>query len=68
MTSSIKDKDGNILNTVELKYDCKELDPSKCKEENNNNIIFVTSSILGIITLIIISAFGYKRYRRSRLI
>ena len=68
VTSSIKDKDGNVLNTVELKYDCKELDPSKCKEENNNNIIFVTSSILGIITLIIISAFGYKRYRRSRLI
>jgi len=68
VTSSIKDKDGNVLNTVELKYDCKELDPSKCKEENNNNIIFVTSSILGIITLIIVSAFGYKRYRRSRLI
>lgn len=68
VTSSIKDKDGNILNTVELKYDCKELDPSKCEEENNNNIIFLTSSILGIIVLIIVSAFGYKRYRKSKLI
>jgi len=68
VTSSIKDKDGNVLNTVELKYDCKELDPSKCKEENNSNIIFLTSSILGILVLIIVSAFGYKRYRRSKLI
>ncbi len=69
VTSSIKDKDGNVLNTVELKYDCKELDPSKCiDEKNNNNIVYLISSILGILVLIIVSAFGYKRYRRSKLI
>ena len=70
VTSTIKDKDGNILNTVELNYDCQELDASKCKaEENNNNRILTIGGIIGLALLIIVGIlFGYKRYRNSKLI
>ena len=63
VTSTIKDKDGNILNTVELNYDCTELDPSKCTSTQDNNIWLIVGIVSGIIILIIGILFGYKRYK-----
>jgi len=68
VTSSIKDKDGNVLNTVELKYDCKELDPSKCSNEQdsnrNNNILTITLVVSSIIILFTVIMFLLKKYRK----
>jgi len=66
VTSIIKDKDGNTLNTVELKYDCKELDPSKCIEEKNT----IWPIIIGIASIILISVLviiGYRVYRIKKI-
>lgn len=62
VTSTIKDKDGNILNTVELNYDCTELYPSKCAS-TQDNIWLIVGMISGIIILILGILFGYKRYK-----
>ncbi len=68
VTSTIKDKDGNILNTVELNYDCQELDASQCRaEENNNNRILTIGSIAGIIIIAGGGILGYRRYRNRKL-
>jgi hypothetical protein len=62
VTSTIKDKDGNILNTVELNYDCTELDPGKCTS-TQDNILLIVGIVSGIIILIIGILFGHKRYK-----
>jgi hypothetical protein len=61
VTSIIKDKDGNILNSIELKYDCQELDASKCIAEKNT-IWPIIIGIVSIILIAILAVIGYKTY------
>lgn len=61
VTSTIKDKDGNILNSMELKYDCQNLNPSKCIDEKSKTP-WLSIIVIIIISLIIVSLFGYRKY------
>ena len=61
VSSIIKDRDGNILNSIELKYDCQELDVSKCIEEKNT--IWPIIGIISIILIAVIGIIGYRLYR-----
>jgi hypothetical protein len=65
VTSIIKDKDGNILNSIELKYDCQELDASKCIAEKNT-IWPIIIGIISIILIAILAVIGYKTYRLKK--
>jgi hypothetical protein len=62
VSSIIKDKDGNILNSIELKYDCQELDPSKCIAEKST-IWPIITGIVSIILIAILAIIGYRKYR-----
>jgi hypothetical protein len=62
VSSIIKDKDGNILNSIELKYDCQELDPSKCIAEKST-IWPIIISIVSIILIAVLGIIGYRAYR-----
>jgi hypothetical protein len=64
VTSTIKDKDGNILNTVDLNYDCKELNPNQCGQGNTNGSIWV---LLGGLLVLGGLVFGFREYRRRAL-
>jgi hypothetical protein len=66
-TSTIKDKDGNVLNTVELNYNCQDLDPSQCESYSNNINNMLT---IGISTILVIgiSILGYRRYKAKSII
>lgn len=68
VTSIIKDKDGNIINTVELNYNCQDLDPSKCMPDIYNNIWTNLSLLLAIILLVPIIAIFYRKYRIKKII
>ena len=68
VTSIIKDKDGNIINTVELNYNCQDLDPSKCIADRYNNLWLMLGLILGIIILVPIIAIVYRKYRIKKII
>jgi uncharacterized protein YcfL len=63
VSSIIKDKDGNILNSIELKYDCQELDASKCIAEKNT----IWPIIIGIISIVLIAVLGIIGYKTYRL-
>jgi|694.fasta_scaffold01495_8 hypothetical protein len=68
VTSVIKDKDGNILNTVQLNYEGGESDVSKSMKYNNN-LIPIIGSVFGISLLIItVVIFSYKRYKDKKKI
>jgi hypothetical protein len=62
VSSIIKDKDGNILNSIELKYDCQELDASKCIAEKST-IWPIITGIISIILIAILAVIGYRAYR-----
>lgn len=64
VTSTIKDKDGNILNTIDLNYDCKELNPSQCRQGGTNSRLWV---FLGGILVLGGLVFGFREYRRRAL-
>ncbi len=64
VTSTIKDKDGNILNTIDLNYDCKELNPSQCRQGGANSSVWV---FLGGILVLGGLVFGFREYRRRAL-
>jgi hypothetical protein len=65
VSSIIKDKDGNILNSIELKYDCQELDASKCIAEKNT-IWPIITGIISIILIAVLGIIGYKTYRLKK--
>lgn len=64
VTSIIKDKEGNILNSIELKYNCKELDSTKCITDKNNiwPIIGIGSIILlSVLSIIVYGVYNIKK-------
>jgi hypothetical protein len=64
VNSTIKDTEGNIVNSIDLTYDCKELDPSKCKGISNNASLW---AFLGGVVLLGGLTLGIREYRRRTL-
>ncbi len=67
VTSTIKDANGSIINTIESVYDCKDLDPSQCtNEQNNNRNNIIILAVLSIIILIFtILMFIFRKYKKT---
>jgi hypothetical protein len=67
VVSTIKDGSGNIIDSVNIPYDCQAIDASACGKENvsNENIINILI-ILGIIAIILGS--GYAVYIKRETI
>lgn len=64
VTSTIKDASANTINTVNITYDCQELDSNQCKNKSTDMsvwVLFITLlSLMGSIFI------GVKLYRNKR--
>ncbi len=65
VTSILKDSSGNIVDSVEIIYDCQNLDSSQCKDNIEDTgiwVLFITLiSLMGLIFL------GLKLYKAKRI-
>jgi hypothetical protein len=66
VVSTIKDGSGNIIDSVNIPYDCQAIDASICGKENvSNEIITNILSILGIIAIILGAVYAIYIQRKT---
>lgn len=68
VTSTIKDFDGNEINTIEMVYDCNELEPNKCsKTFSMQNIIILATLVIFFVGGSFVLVRIYKKKKDIRL-
>ena len=67
VTSVIKDADGNVIDSVNILYDCNQLNPASCIAESGlKNVLNILLSIGGLVLVVL--AVGYAGFMQKEII